>query len=306
MRHVPVLLNEVIEGLNLKPNTNIVDCTLGDGGHSEAILAKIGPKGRLLGIDADPESLLRAKQHLYGFASRTVFVRDNFSKLKEIVVREQFSPIMGILADLGWSSPQFSERGRGFSFEKEEPLDMRYNPEFRADVEILTAKEIINTYSQAELEWIFKMYGEESLAREISLAIVINRKKQPLSTTKDLVDIILDVYRTKLRSTKEIPWIGGIHPATKVFQALRIETNQELEVLKQFLPQAVDLLVPGGRLAVITFHSLEDRIVKHFFKTLEIKRHVRVITKKPLSATPEEIEKNPRSRSAKLRVIEKL
>lgn len=306
MRHVPVLLNEVITLLDLKPNTNAIDCTLGDGGHGEAILVKIAPKGRLLGIDSDPESLLRAKQHLYNFGDRATYVRDNFSKVKEIVDREQFGPVMAILADLGWSSPQFSERGRGFSFEKEEPLDMRYNPEFRADVEILTAKEIINTYSQAELEWIFKMYGEEPLAKEIAIAICIARKKQPLVTTKDLVNIILDVYRTKLKSTREIPWIGGIHPATKVFQALRIETNQELEVLKQFLPQAMEVLSTGGRLAIITFHSLEDRIVKHFFKALEIKRHVRLLSKKPVIATPEELVINPRSRSAKLRVIEKM
>lgn len=299
MRHVPVLLTEVIDSLQLKPGMNVIDCTLGDAGHSEAMLEKTSPGGRLLGLDADPESLLRAKQYLYRFAERAIFVRDNFVHLKEIVGREDFAPVNAILMDLGWSSPQFAERGRGFSFDKDEPLDMRYGSGGE------TAAEILNALSQKELELIFKNYGEEKLAKEIAAAIVLRRDAEPLKTTAELVEIVLAVYREKLHSTKEVPWVGGIHPATKIFQALRIAVNKELDVLKETLPQAVSVLVPGGRLAVITFHSLEDRIVKHFFQAEENKT-LKIITKKPLVTAPEEIKNNPRSRSAKLRVIEKI
>lgn len=305
MRHIPVLSTEVLETLALQPNANVIDGTLGDGGHSEAILEKTKPDGKLLGIDADPESLLRAKQNLYRFGDRVKYVRSNFALIGKIVADEQFGPVFGILLDLGWSSPQFAERGRGFSFEKDEPLDMRYSPDFTGS-ETLTAATIINSYTKDELSQIFKMYGEEDLHREIAEAIFLARKIKPFKKTKDLVDVILDVYRKKLHSTKEIPWIGGLHPATKVFQALRIAANRELEVLKEVLPQAVDILAPGGRLAVITFHSLEDRIVKHYFKNLEITKKVKLVTKKPLVGSEEEIKANPRARSAKLRVVEKI
>ncbi len=306
MRHVPVLLAEVIDFLQLKSGMNVVDCTLGDAGHSEAMLTKTSPDGRLLGLDADPESLLRAKQYLYGFGARASFVRENFFHLQEIVNREHFSPVNVILMDLGWSSPQFSERGRGFSFEKDEPLDMRYGGPAQSLGGVGdTAAEILNTDSQKELELIFKNYGEEKLAKEISAAVVLRRGDAPFKTTSELVEIILAVYREKLHSAKEIPWVGGIHPATKVFQALRIAVNKELDVLKETLPQAVDALSPGGRLAVIAFHSLEDRIIKHFFQAQENKT-LKIITKKPRVASKEEIKANPRARSAKLRIIEKL
>jgi 16S rRNA (cytosine1402-N4)-methyltransferase len=302
-RHVPVLLSEVVERLNLKKGLHVVDCTLGDGGHSEAILEKIGYSGKLLGIDADTESLLRAKQNLYRFAEQTKFVHANFARLQEIITEQQFTPVDRILMDLGWSTPQFAERGRGFSFEGSEPLDMRYGSKVSADDE--TAAAIVNKSSEQALITIFKKYGEEDLSKEIAAAIVEHRKQQPIAMTNELVEIILQVYRTKLKSTKEIPWIGGLHPATKVFQALRIAVNHELEVLEQALPQAVEVLATGGRLAVISFHSLEDRIVKHFFQSLPAKEF-KIITKKPVVATPEELKKNPPSRSAKLRVIEKI
>lgn len=306
MRHAPVLLSEVIDSLQLKPGMNVVDCTLGDAGHSEAMLEQTSPDGRLLGLDADPESLLRAKQYLYRFGGRAVFIRDNFVHLQEIVVRERFSPVNAVLMDLGWSSPQFAERGRGFSFEKNEPLDMRYNGPAQSLGEAgKTAAEILNTYSQKELELIFKQYGEEKLAKEIAAAAVARREAAPFKTTSELAEIILAVYRERLRSTKETPWIGGIHPATKVFQALRIAVNRELDVLKETLPQAVSVLAPGGRLAVIAFHSLEDRVVKHFFQAEENKI-LKIITKKPVIASGGEITNNPRARSARLRVIEKL
>ncbi len=321
MRHIPVLLNEVVEALRLKSNANIVDCTLGDGGHSEAILEKTGPDGKLMGMDADAESLLRAKRYLYRYGDRVIYIRDNFVNLKKAIEENNFEPVDGMLMDLGWSMPQFSERGRGFSFDRDEPLDMRYDPNsqfprptrlrrsrggraipnFQNDIK--TAADIVNKFSKTELAQIFKKFGEEKFSREIASAITEARKKFPIERTGQLNEIILDVYRTKLKTEKEVPWIGGLHPATKVYQALRIAVNQELEMLKKALPQAVEILAKKGRLAVITFHSLEDRIVKQYFQTPGLK--CAVINKKPIVAGAEELKNNPRARSAKLRIIEK-
>jgi len=298
MRHVPVLLNEVIESLNLQPGMNVIDCTLGDAGHAEKILEKIGLSGKLLGIDADVEAILRAKQYLYNFGERAIFVRDNFANLNKIVAEQKFIPVNAILLDLGWSSPQFEERGRGFSFAKpEEKLDMRYGLQNK------TASELVNELSESELEKIFREYGEEKLSREVAEAIIEKRKSKKIETVGELVNIILEVYRKKLKTDKEMPWVGGLHPATKVFQALRIAVNDELGVLERALPQAVDVLAQNGRLAVITFHSLEDRIVKHFFKGNE---SLQIITKKPIFCSKEESKSNPRASSAKLRVVEKI
>ncbi|MBI5221915.1 MAG: 16S rRNA (cytosine(1402)-N(4))-methyltransferase RsmH [Candidatus Magasanikbacteria bacterium] len=310
MRHVPVLLKEVVDTLQLKQGMNVIDATLGDAGHAEKILEKIGTDGKLLGIDADAEAVLRAKQYLYGFSKQTIFIRDNFVNLKKIVTENNFNPVNGILLDLGWSSPQFEERGRGFSFLKEdEPIDMRYGCQIlNPKSEILnqrTASELVNNLSIDELEKIFREYGEEKLSKEIAEAIVENRKENKIEKVGDLVEIILTVYRNKLKSKKEIPWVGGLHPATKVFQALRIAVNDELDVLRAVLPQAVDALAPGGRLAVITFHSLEDRIVKHYFKGQD-GRTLHIVSKKPIICSVEECENNPRARSAKLRVAERL
>lgn len=302
-RHIPVLPNEVIDSLQPKANQNFIDCTLGDAGHSEMILEKIGPNGKLLGIDADAESLLRAKQYLYRFEGRVIFARDNFVNLAKIIAENNFGTVRGILMDLGWSSPQFSERGRGFSFEKDEPLDMRYQGGSELAAE--TAADVVNNYSESDLVRIFKTYGEENLSKEIAAAIAEARKKRPIERTSQLVEIILAVYRKKLNSTKEIPWVGGLHPATKVFQAIRIEVNHELEVLRQALPQAVEALIAGGRLAVISFHSLEDRIVKQFFQKLANKT-IKFVNKKPIIASDDEVAQNPKARSAKLRVVEKL
>ncbi|MEK7213445.1 MAG: 16S rRNA (cytosine(1402)-N(4))-methyltransferase RsmH, partial [Patescibacteria group bacterium] len=248
MRHIPVLLNEVIDSLQLKPGMNIIDCTLGDAGHSEAILDKTAPDGRLLGLDADVESVLRAKRNLYRYEDRVTFVHDNFLNLKKVIEETKFAPAQGILMDLGWSSQQFAERGRGFSFNPpaggDEPLDMRYaaksqNPNDKSQNE-LTASEILNTYSEVELAKIFKQYGEEDLSAEIASAVVAYRKNKKIEKTNELTEIILQVYREKLHTDKEVPWVGGIHPATKVYQALRIEVNHELEALRQALPQAVE------------------------------------------------------------------
>lgn len=303
MRHVPVLLQEVVESLCLKPNMKIVDCTLGDAGHSDAILEKLGSTGKLLAIDADPEAVLRAKQFLYKYENQVVFVRENFSHLQKIAEDHKFSPVQGILIDLGWSTPQFAERGRGFSFQEDEPLDMRYSG--NAESGKMTAAELLEEKSESELEYIFRMFGEENLSKDIARVIVLERKNKKIETTGQFVEIILRVYREKLKSTKEVPWIGGLHPATKVFQALRIAVNEELGVLEEVLPQAIEILHSGGRLAVITFHSLEDRIVKHYFKSQENKS-LRIITKKPIVCGKAEYDSNPPSRSAKLRVIEKI
>ncbi|HRY36371.1 MAG TPA: 16S rRNA (cytosine(1402)-N(4))-methyltransferase RsmH [Candidatus Magasanikbacteria bacterium] len=307
MRHTPVLLNEVIENLNLKKGAKVIDCTLGDGGHSEAILEHIGLRGKLLGLDADPESILRAKRFLYRFEDQIVFARENFSNLENIAKENDFVSVDAILFDLGWSSPQFAERSRGFSFDKDEPLNMRYDNRCQVfgSENCVDASLIINEYSLEDLIWIFKNYGEEELSREIAEEILSERKIKRIATSRELTEVILKVYRKKLRTDKEIPWIGGIHPATKVFQALRIAVNNELEILKNTLPLAFELLNKGGRLAVISFHSLEDRIVKQFFQSLPYAKS-KIITKKPISASEEEIKINPRARSAKLRVIEKI
>ena len=300
MRHVPVLLQEVIDALQLKPGIHAIDCTVGDGGHAEQILEATGPKGKLLAIDADPESLLRAKQYLYRFGDRVTCIRENFSELRAIVDEHPIGAIAAMLIDLGWSSPQFEERGRGFSFKMDEPLDMRY----AGGNQTATAAELVNTLSVAELERIFNEYGEEHLSREIAEAISQKRKETPITRTGQLVEIILATYRKKLNTDKEIPWIGGLHPATKVFQALRIAVNDELGVLERVLPQALSVLAPGGRLAVISFHSLEDRIVKHFFQKQTL-HGFSLFNKKPIICSSVEYEQNTRARSAKLRVIEK-
>lgn len=300
---MPVLLDKVIENLELVPGYNAIDCTLGDAGHAEKILEMTSPNGRLLGIDADPESLLRAKQYLYGFGSRVEFVRDNFTRLAEIMESAKFGPVHGIIMDLGWSTPQFEERGRGFSFLREEPLDMRYGT-FEGQTN-QTAAEILQELSAEDLARIFKEFGEEKFCEEIAFAIVDARKREAIEKTGQLVEIILMVYRNKLKTQKEIPWIGGLHPATKVFQALRVAVNKELEALELALPQAVDALETGGRLAIITFHSLEDRLVKHFFKSKD-KRTLNILTKKPIVASSEERMANPRAGSAKLRVAQKI
>ncbi len=300
MRHIPVLLQEVIENLALRPGLHIVDGTLGDAGHSEEILRRITPGGRLLGLDADHEAIARSKQFLSAYQDAITLVQTNFSQLEAVVAQEHFAPINGILLDLGWSTPQFEERGRGFSFLlPQEPLDMRFSE--MGDTE--TAAQILNNRSEAELFEIFSTLGEEKLSREIASSVVRARKEKPFTLVADLVEVVLSTYRIKLKTDREIPWVGGLHPATKVFQALRIAVNRELEVLESVLGQALRVLAPQGRLLVITFHSLEDRIVKHFFKS---QTNINIITKKPIVCGVQEYESNPRARSAKLRVVEKI
>ena len=297
MRHKPVLAKEVLEQLNLKSGMRVVDGTLGDAGHSELILEKILPKGKLLGIDMDPEAILRAKKFLESSEENVILVRDNFSNLNKILQKEDFTPVDAILLDLGWSSPQFEERGRGFSFQKDEPLDMRFGGEAQDHENSETAEVILNEAGFEELEKIFREYGEEKFSKEIAKKVLEYRKKEKITRTSQLAEIAVDVYKKKGSREK-------IHPATRIFQALRIAVNNEIHILKDVLPQAVDNLKVGGRVAVISFHSLEDRVVKHFFKSQQGK--LKIITKKPISPNQEELNENRRARSAKLRVAEKI
>ena len=302
MEHIPVLLSECLHALALDSGANIIDCTLGDGGHSAAILEKTSPNGKLLGFDADRESLKRTKKRLEVFADRITLVNKNFVHLAQTVQETGFGPVHGILMDLGWSSPQFAERGRGFSFQTEEPLDMRFTPEDGSK----TAADILNTFAASELEEVFIQYGEERQAKRIAARIAQTRKNKPYKTTTDIVNTVLEVYREVLRTDAAVPWVGGNHPATKTFQALRITVNNELDVLEKTINQAIDVLAPGGRLAIISFHSLEDRIVKHQFKSATVRGLVKIETKKPITPTDKECDTNIRARSAKLRVCTKL
>lgn len=296
MVHQPVLQKEVIKYLEVKPNENFVDATVGLAGHAIAILKKNKPQGKVLGIEADPEILKLTRSQISGsgFEDRLVLVNDSFVHLKEIIEKYHFKPIQGILFDLGMSSWHLAESARGFSFQKDEPLDMRYRPE-----NSLTAKEIINSWSAKEIEEILREYGQERFARRIAREMVEAREKGPVKTTCQLVAIIK-------KATP--PWYQQkrVHPATKTFQALRIAVNNELVNLEKVLPQALEVLEKNGRMAVISFHSLEDRIVKNFFRQHVQKGHLKILAKKPITPSKEEIEKNPRSRSAKLRTITKL
>lgn len=275
--HQPVLLKIAIEYLNPKPGENFIDCTIGEAGHAQVILERIKPLGRLLGIDADLDSLKRIKPQ-----DRLILIHGNFRGLKEIVRENNFGQVNGILFDLGLSSWQIEESGRGFSFKKDEP--------FLKNTEI-----IINRWPEQELFRIFKEYGEEKYSRRIARAI---KQKRPIKTTEQLRKIIENATPRSRTRRGQIERV-----LARIFQALRIVANDELENLKQGLEQAVEVLEPGGRLVVISFHSLEDRIAKHFFKD---NKACQILTKKPITASEEEIKNNPRSRSAKLRAAIKL
>jgi len=290
--HIPVLLKEVIKYLNPKAGENFIDCTTGKGGHSFAIL-KENVFGKVLAIDLDKESIkfLKSKNK-----DRLFLVNDNFKNLKRVVEKYNFYPVNGILFDLGLSSLQLEERGKGFSFQKDEPLDMRFNE----DQEI-TAKEIVNKFNLQKLEEIFRDYGEERFSRRIAKRIIEQRKIKPIKSSLELKKIIrqaIPFEKTGRGKTNRV--------LARIFQALRIEVNQELENLKQGLIQSIDILSPNGRLVVISFHSLEDRIVKHFFREQKDEKRVKILTKKPITPQIEEVQKNFRARSAKLRAIIKL
>jgi len=290
--HLPVLQKEVLQYLDPKENENFIDCTAGNGGHTTAILGKNGPKGKVLGIDADPEMIKNLISRISNIEQRRrlIPVCGSFADLKEITKKENFKKVSGILLDLGMSSWHLEESGRGFTFQRTEPLDMRYNPQ-----NPLTAAKILNFWSEPEIEKILREYGEERFARSISQEIIKTRRSSPIENTQQLVKII---QRAVPRSYQK----GKHHFAIRTFQALRIAVNNELGNLKKVLPQAVDILMKEGILTVISFHSLEDRIVKNFFRE---NPNLKIITKKPMTPSQKEIKTNPRSRSSKLRAAEK-
>lgn len=301
--HVPVLYEEVLDYLQPLPNGRYIDGTVGAGGHTLGILKASAPDGRVLVFDKDPEAIRYTQMRLVEYRDRIVYVNASYAEMGTLAPAHNFSQVNGILLDLGLSSRQLSSGERGFSFQQEGPLDMRFNPTTGE-----TAADLVNNLSESELADIFWQFGEMRNSRQIARIIVANR---PITTTTELAQIISANVRKK----------GRIHPATQLFQALRIEVNRELVALETGVKAAVDLLVAGGRLAVISFHSLEDRFVKQFFRQLEQectcppqqpvctcnKRAVaKRITRRVCKPSAEEISTNPRSRSARLRVIEKL
>ncbi len=301
--HIPVLYQEVLRGLQTKPGGRYIDGTLGGGGHAAGILEKSSPAGRLLGIDADPTAIAISAKRLAEYGPRVTLVNANFARLAEIVSQYRFCPADGILLDLGLSSLQLAGGERGFSFQLEGPLDMRFNPH-----QGKPASELVNGLPIAELADILHRYGEERQAQRIAQAIVTAR---PLQTTHQLAEVVARAVGRR----------GRIHPATRTFQALRIAVNDELSALSQVLPQAVELLTPQGRLAVISYHSLEDRLVKRFYRQesqdcicppevpvcrCDHRATLGIVTKRPITPSEPELEANPRCRSAKLRIAARL
>lgn len=306
-KHISVLLNEVIESLNIKEDGIYVDCTLGGAGHSSQILKCLSNKGRLIGIDQDTNALEAAKEKLKNYQNVT-YVHDNFYNIDSILKELKIDKVDGILMDLGVSSYQLDTAERGFSYMKDAPLDMRMNRE-----KGFSAYEVVNEYSASELFRIMRDYGEEKFAKRIADFIIRAREIKPIDTTLELVDIIKAAIPAKFQK-------GG-HPAKKTFQAIRIEVNSELAILDKAVGDSINNLNEKGRISIITFHSLEDRIIKNKFKDLENpctcpkefpicicgkNPIVKVITKKPMEPTDEEKEINSRSKSAKLRVAEKI
>ena len=301
--HIPVLLKEVIDGLNIKPSGIYVDLTVGRGGHSSEILFRL-KTGYLIAVDQDEDAIVASKQRLSQISNRFVIVRSNFAEIETILAEQNVSEVDGILMDLGVSSPQFDNGERGFSYNADARLDMRMDQR-----QALTAYQIVNTYSLEDLTKIFQTYGEEKYSYQIAKNIIKARENSPIETTFQLVDII-----KKSKPMKELKKVG--HPAKQVFQALRIAVNDELNVLVKALEGALKHLKPGGRLAVITFHSGEDRIVKNIFKEAAVEvgnrldgpmttreKEFDLINRKPIAASESELERNHRSASAKLRII---
>lgn len=308
-KHKSVLLTETIDSLNIKPDGIYVDGTLGGGGHAGEVLKRLGEKGRLIGIDQDADAIAAASERLSEFGDRVTIVRSNYENIAAVLADLGIEKADGIYLDLGVSSYQLDTAKRGFTYREDAPLDMRMDQR-RTE----TAKDIVNTYSESELYRIIRDYGEDRFAKNIAKHIVRARAEKEIETTGELIEIIKAAIPAKVRAT------GG-HPAKRTFQAIRIELNRELEVLEDTLDTMIDLLTPGGRLSIITFHSLEDRIVKNRFRTNENpctcppdfpvcmcgkKSKGRVVTRKPILPTEEELSENKRSKSAKLRVFERI
>lgn len=306
--HVSVLLEECIEGLTIKPDGIYVDGTLGGAGHSSRIAASL-TTGRLIGIDRDPVALKAAGERLKPYADRVTLVHSNFCEIKQVLQDLNIDGVDGILLDLGVSSPQLDDGARGFSYMADAPLDMRMNSE-----DSLTAHTVVNTWPQEELKRILYTYGEERYSPQIAAAICRRREEKPIETTLELVDVIRSAMPAAALREKQ-------HPAKRSFQAIRIAVNDELGSVEKVMRDAIPALNPGGRLAIITFHSLEDRIVKQGMADAAKgctcppnfpvcvcgkKPKVKIISRKPITSTDEELERNPRARSAKLRVCEKI
>ena len=307
--HVSVLLEETIEQLHIRPDGIYVDGTLGGGGHAWEVCRRLSDKGRFIGIDQDADAIEAAGKRLAEFGDKVTIIRSNYCNMRSELHKIGIEKVDGIVLDLGVSSYQLDSAERGFTYREDAPLDMRMDQR-----QARTAKDIVNEYSELELFRIIREYGEDKFAKNIAKHIVSAREKKPIETTGELTEIIKAAIPAKLR-------MNGGHPAKKTFQAIRIELNQELEVLKNSLDDMIDLLNPGGRICVITFHSLEDRIVKTIFKTNENpctcpstfpvcvcgkKPKGRVAVKKPIVPGPEELEENKRSKSSKLRVFERI
>ena len=307
--HKPVLFRETIEGLRIRPDGTYIDGTLGGAGHSYEIAKRLTEGGILIGIDQDEEAIRAARERLKEFESRVRIVRNNYAAFPEILSSYGMDRVDGILLDLGVSSHQLDEPERGFSYRAEAPLDMRMD--VRQEKSAYT---VVNEYSEYELYRIIRDYGEEPFAKNIAKHIAKAREQGPVRTTTALSDIIKEAIPAKIRAK------GG-HPAKQTFQAIRIEVNDELSVLRETLPKMIDALAPGGRIGIISFHSLEDRIVKTVFRNEENpctcppdfpvcvcgkKSRGKVITKKPVTAGEEELSENPRSKSAKLRIFERI
>lgn len=308
-QHVPVLLSACLEALQIRPDGTYLDCTAGGGGHSYEIARRLGPGGRLIGLDQDPEAIAAATRRLAPFADRVTLVRANFDRLAQVLQELGTGPVHGILMDLGVSSHQLDVPARGFSYRADAPLDMRMDPEAP-----LAAADLVNTAAEEELARILWEYGEERYSRRIARAIAATRRQSPLRTTGELAEIVRQAIPAPARREAQ-------HPARRTFQALRIAVNDELGALERGLAAAVPALAPGGRLAVITFHSLEDRLVKQTFARLARgctcppqfpvcvcgqTPVLRLVGKQPRVPDPAEEEQNPRARSAKLRVAERL
>ena len=307
-KHISFLLDETIDGLDIKPDVIYVDGTLGGGGHSYEILKRLSPKGRLIGIDQDGEALKAAGERLKEFENQITLVRSNYCEIDKVLKELNVEKVDGILLDIGVSSYQLDNLERGFSYKSDAPLDMRMDTR-----QELTAADVVNTYSENELFKIIKDYGEDKFTKNIAKHIVLARKEKPLETTKELSEVIKRAIPMKVQAK------GG-HPAKKTFQAIRIEVNQELTVLKESIDKMIDLLKPNGRICIITFHSLEDRIVKTKFRENENpctcppnfpvcvcgkKSKGKVITRKPIIPSEDEIEENKRAKSSKLRIFER-
>lgn len=307
--HVSVLLNECIDALNIRPDLTYVDCTTGGGGHSYHIASRLGEGGRLICFDRDTDALAAAKARLAPFSNKITFIHANFDELGSVLDELHIDNLGGVLADLGCSSYQFDTPTRGFSYQQDAPLDMRMDVSAPKDAAL-----VVNTYSESELRRIIYEYGEERFAPRIASRIASERERAPIETTGRLSDIIRAAIPKEARE-------GGPHPAKRTFQAIRIEVNGELDAIAPMIRAAAGRLVPGGRLAMISFHSLEDRIVKQEYAALSAgctcppdfpvcvcgkRPSVKLLSKKPILPTDQELEMNPRSRSAKLRVCEKL